>query len=210
LGSGDVAKALARGFVATGHAVKLGTRDPKSGKLDAFAQELGRSASLGTFSEAAEFGEVVVLAVLGSAALEAIRLAGPARFHGKVVIDTTNPLLFHGENAPPELFVGTTDSLGEQVQRALPEAHVVKAFNVVGNAHFYQPKFPGGPPDMFICGNDAAAKRTVAGLLHAFGWPALDIGGIDGARSLEPLCLLWVRTAFALGNFNIAFHLLRR
>jgi len=107
--------------------------------------------------------------------------------------------------------VGHKDSLGEQVQRAIPKAHVVKAFNIVGNSSFYQPKFAGGPAAMLYCGDDAAAKKTVAGILGEFGWTqCIDIGGIEGARYLEPMCVLWVRSALALGNWEIAFGVMHK
>src|SRR5439155_27301023 len=113
--------------------------------------------SAATFEETAAFGDLIALATLGNAAEEAIRLAGTKNFDGKVVIDATNPLDFSG-GMPPKLFVGHTDSLGERVQRAIPDARVVKAFNTVGNAFFVNPDLPNGPPDMFIAGNDAAAQ----------------------------------------------------
>ncbi|HEY6224599.1 MAG TPA: hypothetical protein VIW26_12505 [Gemmatimonadales bacterium] len=139
-----------------------------------------------------------------------IRLAGPDNFAGKVVIDTTNPLdSSHGP--PPRLAVGFDDSAGEQVQRWLPQARVVKAFNIVGNAFMVQPQFPGGPPDMFICGNDAAAKQTVTDICRSFGWPgALDLGGIEMARYLEPLAMVWIVYGFGTGSWNHAFKLLRK
>jgi len=124
-------------------------------------------------------------------------------------MDATNPLVFT-PGAPPSLALGHTDSGGEQVQRWLPAARVVKVYNTVGHAHMVNPNFPGGPPDMFICGNDAAAKKTVTDICRAFGWPTIDVGGIEGARLLEPLCILWVRYGFATGGWNHAFKLLRK
>lgn len=209
LGSGPVGQALGRGCAAVGHDVKIGTREPRSGKIGAWLAEVGGRASAGTFSEAAVFGEIVCLATLWSGTESAIRLANPASLAGKVVVDVTNPLVFGTPGQPPGLALGHTDSGGEQVQRWLPSARVVKAFNTVGNAHFFKPKFPGGPPDMFICGNDAAAKKAVADLCTAFGWPAIDIGGIEGARLLEPLCILWITYGIRAGTWNHAFKLQR-
>jgi predicted dinucleotide-binding enzyme len=111
---------------------------------------------------------------------------------------------------PVGLAVGHTDSGGEEVQRWLPEAKVVKAFNIVGSAHMFKPDFPGGPPDMFFCGNDEATKRTVTEILKDFGWNTIDIGGIEGARLLEPMCWLWVTYAFKVGSWNHAFKMLRK
>ncbi len=209
VGSGDVGQALGRGFAALGHEVKLGTRDPGSAKVQAWVKKAGGKASAGTFAECAAFGEVIALATLWSGTESAIRLAGPDSFAGKVVIDATNPLVFK-PGTLPGLALGHTDSGGEQVQRWLPKARVVKAFNIVGNAHMVNPQFPGGPPDMFICGNDAAAKKTVSDILSAFGWPSIDIGGIEGSRLLEPLCILWVAYAAQTHSSNHAFKLLRK
>jgi 8-hydroxy-5-deazaflavin:NADPH oxidoreductase len=209
LGTGDVGQKLGSGFLSLGHEVMMGSRDAKNEKLTRWVAANGKNASGGTFADAAKFGEVIALATLWGGTENAIRLAGPDNFKGKVVIDATNPLVF--ENArPPQLALGWRDSGGEQVQRWLPGAKVVKAFNIVGNAHFVHPDFPGGPPDMFIAGDDNGAKKTVAGFLEEFGWSAIDIGGIEGARLLEPLCILWVEYAFRTGTWNHAFKLLRK
>jgi hypothetical protein len=131
-------------------------------------------------------------------------------FDGKVVIDATNPIA-PGPDGVPRLAPVAAGSNGEAVQALLPKARVVKAFNIIGNAHMYHPTFPGGPPDMFICGNDDAAKRTVEGILHEFGWSTvIDVGGIEGSRELEALCILWVKSAMRLGNWDIGFKLLRK
>lgn len=210
LGSGDVAKALGTGFVTLGHEVRLGSRTKENPKTVAWAKGTNGKGSTGTFAEAAAFGEVLVLATLGVATPEAIRLAGVSHFDGKVVIDATNPLAFSPQGAP-SLAVGHTNSAGEQNQKAIPRAHVVKAFNIVGNSLMFRPNLPGGPPDMFICGNDAPAKEKVRKILHDFGWPSvIDIGGIEGSRELESLCILWVKSAVSFGNYNIAFKLLRK
>ena|SRR5687768_11343718 len=156
LGSGDVGRVLAAGFAGLGHDVKIGSRDPE--KLREWAEGAGERVSTGTFAEAARFGDIVVLATLGTATADAIRLAGIETFDGKVVIDTTNPLDF--STGMPALSIGHTDSLGEVVQRLLPNARVVKAFNTVGNALMVHPDLPGGPPDMFICGNDEIGRAS--------------------------------------------------
>lgn len=206
LGSGNVAKALGSAFLALKHDVKLGSREPQ--KLEQWRKGAGPSALAGTFSEAAEFGEIVVLATLGVATVQAIELAGKQRFKGKLVIDTTNPLDF--STGAPRLSVGHTDSGGEQVQRAIPDAKVVKCFNTVGAPHMFRPDFKGGPPDMFICGEDEGAKGRMRELLGQFGWNTLDIGGIAGARYLEPMCLVWVLSAMKGGTWDQAFKLLRK
>src|SRR3990170_2488474 len=160
LGSGDVGRTLGKGFASRGHDVKIGSRSPRSEALQKWLKDSKGKASTGSPAEAAAHGEVLVLAILGEATEEAIDLAGPKNFDGKLVIDVTNPLDF-SKGMPPGLFVGTTDSLGERVQRKLPMARVVKCFNIVGNANMVDPKALGGPPDMIICGNDAGAKEKV-------------------------------------------------
>jgi 8-hydroxy-5-deazaflavin:NADPH oxidoreductase len=210
LGSGVVARALATGFVAVGHEVRIGTRHPDQAQVVEWVRNSGGKGAAASPADAAAFGELIVLAVPGLAVPEAVNSAGQAPFNGKVVIDPTNPLTFH-ENAPPSLGISGTTSAGEELQKLLPHARVVKAFNIVGNAHFFRPTFPGGPPDMYICGNEAAAKQQVEQLLHTFGWPSvIDLGGIEGSRELESLCILWVKSALTLGNWNIAFKLLRK
>ncbi|MCI4349711.1 MAG: NAD(P)-binding domain-containing protein [Thermoplasmata archaeon] len=209
LGSGDVGRMLGRGFVAKGHEVMIGSRSPKSEALQTWRAEVGAKGSTGTFAESATFGELLVLSVQGAAVATAIDLAGPESFAGKIVLDTTNALDF-SKGMPPGLFVGLTDSLGEQIQRKLPKARVVKCFNIVPNSLMVDPKVAGGPPDMMICGNDVAAKARTVEILKAFGWPgAIDLGGIENARWLEALVPLWVRVAASLNAWNSAFKILR-
>ena len=211
LGTGDVGRALGTGFVGLGHEVRMGSRDAANERATEWAAGAGGLASTGTFADAAAFAEVAVLATAWSGTENALRLAGPDNLAGKVVIDATNPLAFTAPGGPPGLALGHTDSGGEQVQRWLPGARVVKAFNIVGNAHMVNPDFPDGPPTMFFCGDDAEAKATVAEILTAFGWPSsVDIGGIEGARLLEPMCILWVIYAFRTGRADHAFKMLRK
>jgi predicted dinucleotide-binding enzyme len=209
LGTGDVGRALGRSFITLGNAVKMGARDPGNEKAVAWAKEMGAKASVGTFGDAAAFGEVVVLATLGVANESALTMAGLANFRGKVLIDTTNPLDFSG-GMPPKLAVSGSDSAGEQVQRLLPDAHVVKAFNTVGNTFMFRPDLPGGPPDMFICGNHDGAKARVGAILRDFGWGVVDVGGIECSRYLEAMCMVWVLSAMRSSNWNQAFKLLRK
>ncbi|MCC6750688.1 MAG: NADPH-dependent F420 reductase [Deltaproteobacteria bacterium] len=209
LGTGDVGRVLGAAFVTLGHEVKLGARAANNEKAAAWVKELGPKASAGTFADAAAFGELLVLATLGAANKAVLEAAGAANCRGKVVIDTTNPLDF-SQGMPPRLAVGHTDSGGEEVQRLLPGALVVKAFNTVGNAHMFRPSFPGGPPDMFICGDDASAKGRVSELLREFGWGVIDLGGIECSRYLEPMCLTWVLYGLRSGSWNHAFKLLKR
>ncbi len=209
LGSGDVGQVLGAGFARYGHQVKIGTRDPSQNKIKAWIDKTGRGVSAATFADTAAFAEVAVLATLWEGIESAIRLADPRNLAGKVVIDATNPLDFSA-GVPPKLAIGHTDSGGEQVQRWLPESHVVKAFNTVGNPHMVNPQFPGGPPDMFICGNNPQAKKTVTEFLDAFGWSVIDIGGIERSRYLEPLAMIWILHFFNTNSENHAFKLLKK
>ena len=209
LGTGDVAKALGRGFVTLGDEVKMGSRDANNVKAVAWAKDRGAKASAGTFADAAAFGEIVVLATLGTANESALTMAGPEKLRGKIVIDTTNPLDFSG-GMPPKLAVSGHDSAGERVQRLLPDAHVVKAFNIVGNAFMFRPEFPGGPPDMFIAGNNDDAKKKVSAILKDFGFGVVDTGGIESSRYLEAMCMVWVLAGIRGGNWNQAFKMLKK
>jgi predicted dinucleotide-binding enzyme len=208
LGSGVVAQTLAAGFEKHGYQVMIGTRDKQ--KLQAWCTQ-DKSVALGGFSEAAAFGEIVVLAVKGSASAEALSLAGAENLARKVVIDATNPIA----DAPPEkgvlkFFTSLDESLMEKLQREFPDARMVKAFNSVGSYNFIDPQFPDGRPTMFICGNDQAAKKTVAELLDQAGWEFADMGEAIAARAIEPLCMLWCIPGFLRNEWTHAFKLLRQ
>jgi len=208
LGSGDVGQKLGIGFATLDHEVKIGTREPQSDKLKAWLAKAGAKASTGTFAETASFGELLVLATAWSGTQSALQLAGAPNTVGKVLIDATNPLDFSGGG--PALALGFKDSAGEQVQRWLPQARVVKAFNIVGNAFFFRPQLPGGPPTMFYAGNDGAAKADVKKILDDFGWESIDMGGIENARYLEPLAMVWIMHGFTSKTWDHAFKLLRK
>ena len=204
VGSGDVGKALAVGLKKHGYDVHIGSRDGK--KLAAWSKETGIPE--GTFAAVAEHGEVVILAVAGGVAEEAVK--GVARqLSGKVVIDATNPISGPPVNGILPLFTGPNDSLMERLQRAVPAARFVKAFSCVGNALMVDPRLPGGRPTMFIAGSDAAAKREVTALLDRFGWDAEDVGGVEGARAIEPLCMLWCAPGFLRNDWTHAYRVLR-
>src|SRR5579871_5446773 len=176
LGSGEVGRRLAGGFAGCGDSVMIGTRDPDKPELREWLSGEGAGVEAGSFAETAAHGDLLVLAVLGDAAEQAIAEAGAANFAGKVVIDAMNPLDFSG-GFPPKLSICGEDSLGERVQRALPAARVVKAFNTIGNQYFVEPGFSEGTPTMLIAGDDADAKRAVADVLAEFGWPEpVDLG----------------------------------
>jgi predicted dinucleotide-binding enzyme len=213
LGSGDVGRRLGDGFIELGHKVKIGSRDPNKNDITQWVSSHGTDegkASSGTFSEAASFAELAVLATSWDGIPNAIKIADQKNFVGKIVIDVTNPLDFT-KGTPPRLAVGHTDSGGETVQRLLPQAKVVKAFNITGNPHMVHPNFPGGPPTMFVCGDDDNAKKIVTDkFLTPFGWETVDIGGLEGSRLLEPLAMLWISHYFRTNNGNHAFKLLRK
>jgi predicted dinucleotide-binding enzyme len=208
LGSGVVGQVLADGFVALGHEVMRGTREPA--KLAGWKAKAGAKASAGTFAEAAGFGEIVVLAVKGTAAESVLDLCGAGALAGKTVLDTTNPI----QDAPPtngvlSFFTTLDESLMERLQKRVPAAHFVKAFSCVGNPVMVNPHFPGGPPTMFICGNDAGAKAEAMSLLDRFGWETEDMGAVEAARAIEPLCMLWCIPGFTQNRWTHAFKLLQ-
>jgi predicted dinucleotide-binding enzyme len=208
LGSGQVGQVLAEGLLKHGHEVMRGTREP--GKLAAWKAGAGPKAQVGTVADAAKWGDAVLLAVKGSAAEAVIDQAGAANLAGKLVMDTTNPLA----DAPPQngvlkFFTDLNESLMERLQKKVPAAHFVKVFSSVGAAFMVNPKFPGGPPSMFICGNDKGAKAQVRGILEQFGWDTADMGAIEAARAIEPLCMLWCIPGLSQNSWTHAFKLLR-
>ncbi|MFO0611033.1 MAG: NAD(P)-binding domain-containing protein [Polyangiaceae bacterium] len=208
LGSGQVGQVLADGFLKHGHEVMRGSREPA--KLEDWKKAATGSASTGTFEEAAKFGEIVVLAVKGTAAESAVDLAGSG-LEGKVVLDATNPIA----DAPPQngalvYFTAANESLMERLQKKAPTAKFVKAFSCVGNAFMVNPDFGGTRPTMFICGNDADAKATAAKILDQFGWDSEDMGGVEAARPIEALCILWCLPGFTRNQWSHAFKLLKK
>lgn len=207
VGSGVVAQTLASGFLKHGHEVVVGTRDPA--KLADWAKE-NPNGKIGSFTDAAKFAEMAVLAVKGGAAAAALRAAGAGNLAGKPVIDATNPIA----DAPPvngvlKFTTSLDDSAMEQLQREFADMHFVKAFNSVGAASMVNPQFAGGKPTMFICGNNDAAKKTVTVILDQFGWETEDMGTVEAARAIEPLCMLWCISGFLRNDWVHAFKLLK-
>jgi hypothetical protein len=218
LGSGVVGRTLAAKMAALGHDVMIGTRDPQAtlarsdtGPMtpETFAQwSIGNpEIGIGRFDEAAAHGELVVNATIGRGAIDALRAAGAANLAGKTLIDTTNPLDFSA-GFPPSLTVCNTDSIAEQIQRAFPEAKVVKSLNTVSAPVMVAPgKVAGGDHDMFLCGNDAGAKEQVGGMLRYWlGWRNVtDLGDISAARGMEMYLPLWLRLMGTTGTpmFNV-------
>jgi predicted dinucleotide-binding enzyme len=207
IGSGAVAKALGSGFIRHGYDVMLGTSD--ASKLADWQGQSG--GKVGSFSEAAAFGEMAVLAVKGIHAESALQRAGLENLAGKTVLDATNPI---DEKTPPDkgvlhFFTDLNGSLMERLQAFAPTANFVKSFNSVGSAFMVDPQFPGGPPTMFICGNNADAKQETTALLHEIGWEVEDMGAAEAARAIEPLCILWCIPGFRENRWTHAFKLLK-
>ena len=206
LGSGTVAKTLAAGFLKHGHQVTVGTRSPD--RLADWAAQ-NPTVIIASFADAAAFGDLIVLAVKGGVAANALELGGVQNLAGKTIIDATNPIA----DAPPvngvlPFFISFAKSLMEDLQHRFAAAHFVKAFNSVGAPSMVNPSFAAGKPTMFICGNDETAKEAVRGILDQFGWETADMGKAEAARAIEPLCMLWCIRGFLNNQWTHAFKLL--
>jgi len=206
LGSGQVAQVLAKGFLDNGHEVSMGTSN--ASKLVEWKNK-NPSVKLGSFEQAAKFGEILVLAVKGKAAESLIKSLAPTLI-GKIIMDATNPI----DEKPPvngvlQYFTSLDESLMERLQKIALQAHFVKAFNSVGNAYMVNPSFPEGKPTMFICGNNDDAKKEVSSIINSFGWEALDFGKVESARAIEPLCMLWCIPGMLYNKWSHAFKLLK-
>ena len=209
LGSGVVGQTLASGFIKYGNQVKIGTSNPA--KLSDWLKTAGSNASVGSFNEAAKFGELIVLAVKGTAALKVLEKSGSGNLKGKTIIDATNPI---EESAPVngvlKFFTNINHSLMEDLQNKYPEANFVKAFSCVGSALMVNPDFKGTKPTMFIAGNNEKAKNDVKNILEKFGWEYEDMGTAEAARAIEPLCILWCIPGFRQNDWTHAFKLLKK
>lgn len=208
LGSGVVGETLANGFLKHDYQVMRGSRDPS--KLIDWKNKIGSHALVGTFEEAAKFGDVVVLAIKGSAAESVVKALPADSLQKKIVIDVTNPIA----DAPPTngvlpFFTNLNESLMEKLQKIVPTANFVKSFNSVGNAFMVEPNFGGTKPTMFICGNNDQAKSTVREILSEFGWETEDMGKVESARAIEPLCMLWCIPGLLRNEWSHAFKLLK-
>ncbi|MEP6646458.1 MAG: NAD(P)-binding domain-containing protein [Saprospiraceae bacterium] len=208
IGSGPVGITLANGFQKHGYEVMLGTNDAE--KHDSLKEKTNGKISIGTFPDVAKFAEIIVLAVKGSAAEEALRKTGFESLKNKIILDTTNPIAA----APPtngvlHFFTTLEESLMEQLQNAVPDAKFVKCFSCVGNARMIDPDFGGVRPSMFIAGNDEQAKHITSEILNEIGWDTEDMGKAEGARAIEPLCILWCIPGMLKGQWSHAFKVLR-
>jgi 8-hydroxy-5-deazaflavin:NADPH oxidoreductase len=209
IGSGSVGVTLANGLILHGYDVMIGTGKPE--KHDDLKAKTGGRASVGSFADAAAFGDIAILCVTGYAAESTVQALDPAILAGKTVIDTNNPFA----NAAPvngvqPFFTSMNESLLERLQALAPEAHFVKAFNCVGAVHMVNPDFGGVKPTMFICGNVPSAKSDATEILDAFGWEVEDLGAIEAARAIEPLCMLWCIPGFRSNSWMHAFKLLKK
>ena len=207
IGSGVVARTLAKGFLYNNHEVLVGSRTPS--KLEEWKEQIGKPVSVGSMSDAAKFGDIIVLATKGLVSEEIVK-SNPQLLDNKTIIDTTNPIA----DEPPingviKFFTPSNESLMERLQKAAPNANFVKAFNSVGNAYMINPKFNGGRPTMFIAGNSPEAKAHVIEILNEFGWDAEDMGLVESARPIEQLCVLWCLPGFLRNQWNHAFKLVK-
>jgi len=209
LGSGIVGQTLGSGFIKYGHQVKIGTSNPN--KLNDWIKSSGTNASAGSFADAASFGEIIILAVKGTAAMNVLEKAGSKNLADKTIIDATNPI----EEVPPvngvlKFFTDQNYSLMEQLQSNYPESNFVKAFSCVGNSSMVDPDFGGQKPTMFIAGNNDDSKNVVKKILDTFGWEMEDMGKAEAARAIEPLCILWCIPGFLQNRWTHAFKLLKK
>ena len=209
LGSGVVGETLANGLLKHGHEVMRGSREPS--KLADWQKGAGAKASIGTFAETAKFGDMLVLAVKGNASESALDACGAENLDGKVIVDATNPIADAAPvNGVLKFYTNLDESLMERLQKRFAKARFVKAFSCVGNAWMVNPDFGGQKPSMFICGNDAAAKADVTAILTSFGWETEDMGAVESARAIEPLCMLWCIPGLRENRWSHAFKLLKK
>lgn len=210
IGSGAVGKALAKGFLKHGYPTTIASRSDEKRKT--LSAEIGGNIQTADFTETAKNADIVILAVKGDAAKEAIGQCGAANLSGKTVIDTTNPI---SSTTPPKngvihYFSSLNNSLMEDLQQAAPSANLVKCFSSVGSGFMVDPDFGGQKPSMFICGNNEAAKKDVSSILDKFGWETEDMGTVEAARAIEPLAMLWCIPGMRENKWSHAFKLLKK
>jgi predicted dinucleotide-binding enzyme len=209
LGTGVVGRSIGTKLVSLGHEVRMGSRTPDNEAAAGWVSSAGSGSSQGTFADAAAFGDLVFNCTSGSASLDALRAAGAENLAGKVLVDVSNALDF---SDGPALFVTTKESLGEQIQAAFPEARVVKTLHTMNAEVMVDPSLVPGEHDVFVSGNDTAAKEEVSALLESFGWNReriLDLGDISGARGTEMYVMLWLRLYQAVGSAHFNVHVVR-
>lgn len=211
LGTGMVGNTIGSKLVQLGYEVMMGSRTANNEKAQAWATANGEKASVGTFKDAAKFGEIIFNCTKGDVTLEVFKMAGTENFDGKTIIDIANPLDF-SNGMPPSLIpqYSNTNSLGEEIQKLLPKANVVKTLNIVNCEVMVDAKKSGGDPTMFVSGNSSEAKSEVMAILNQFNWTdIIDLGDITTARGTEMLLPIWLRTWMATGNGHFAFKIVR-
>jgi len=209
IGSGIVGVTLANGFIQHGYEVMIGTNN--SSKHEELKTKTNNKVAVGSFTEVAQFGRIIVLAVKGAAALESLQKIGIENLQNKTVIDTTNPIAaLPPVNGVLQFTTSLNESMMEQLQAAMPHTNFVKAFNSVGSAFMVNPDFGGEKPTMFICGNNELAKDEVKIILQEFGWDIADMGKAEAARAIEPLCMLWCIPGMLHNQWSHAFKLLKK
>ena len=206
LGSGVIGQTLASGFIKHHYDVMIGTEHPE--KLSEWKTK--NNGKIGSFNETAEFSNILMLAVKGTAAKDVLQKIDKENLKEKIVIDTTNPIA----DEPPvngvlKFFTSLDHSLMKQLQSLVPDAHFVKAFNSIGNAFMVNPDF-NSKPTMFICGNNEEAKKEVSKILNQFGFEIEDMGKAEAARAIEPLCMLWCIPGLLRNEWSHAFKLLKK
>ena len=208
LGSGTVGQKLGEGFAKAGYNVKLGTRNPD--KLEAWQKNAGSNAFIGSFEEAAKFGEMIFLCTKWAGTENAINMAGKNSFSRKIVVDVTNPLLFEKEGEMPKMALAYPESGGKAVQRWLPETKVVKCFNTVTAYKMCDGRFEEGNGTMFLAGNDQNAKKIVSDIAKAWNWDVVDMGSIEEAYLLESIAMAWITYGFRNNHWTHGWKLMRK
>ena len=213
LGSGVVGTTLGHGLIRLGHTVMIGTEHPWKSELQQWLADHPERSGVGSFSEAAAFGDIIILCTSWPGAKNTIEAAGVWNFSKKIVLDVTNPLDGRGPDEAGRLSLspGNNPSGGEQVQAWLPEAYVVKTLNSTGSLYMVSPGFEEGTPTMFMAGNDDLAKMAMTDLLTQLGWKDIaDVGNIEMSRHLESLYVIWYAYGIRTGTWRHAFRLLKK
>lgn len=211
LGTGMVGNTIGTKLISLGHEVKMGSRTNNNEKAAAWVKSAGDKASQGSFAESAAFGEIIFNCTKGEASVEALKLAGEKNINGKILVDISNALDF-SKGMPPTLSICNDDSLGETIQRAFPGAKVVKTLNTMNCNLMVNAANVPGDHNVFVSGNDAAAKAEVKKILNSFGWAdknIIDLGDISTARGTEQLLPIWIRLMGTLGTVNFNFHIVK-
>jgi len=211
LGTGMVGESIGTKLIELGYEVRMGSRTANNEKAMEWASKNGDRASTGTFNDAASFGELIVVCTKGDATVSVARSINPDLVKGKIIIVISNPLDF-SKGMPPFLIpeLTNTNSLGEEVQKILSLANVVKTLDTVNCQIMVNPNKLSGPQTMFIAGNNSEAKKQVGELLEKFGWNEIvDLGDITGARATEMMMPIWIRIMVTTNNVQFGFKIVR-